>query len=257
MMKKAFTLAEVLIVLGIIGIVAAMTIPQLISNYHKAATVSQLKKTYSMLNQALKASIVDNGDVSEWDYVGSGEVIGEKYILPYLKVISKCPLSWTTEAAKNSSGTNSYAYQGRYGYYLVDGTVISFANYFPGNAYDWSMNHALGITVDLDGLKKGPNRVGHDVFTFLIPTEQSEAKNRHLNTVLPASYNYDSNDILKGNVSWGIGSCEGRDKTTAPYAGTGCAKVIMDDGWQITERYPWWQIGILTLYNSKNITTNS
>src|SRR5574344_2334315 len=163
-----FTLAEVLIVLGIIGIVASLTIPQLISNYQKAATVSQLKKTYSMLNQALKASIADNGDVSEWDYVGNSDVIGAKYILPYLKVISKGNIP-DKERARNSSDTYHYDYQSGYGYHLADGTFISFANHFPGNGYDWSMNHAFSITADLNGLKKGPNRAGHDVFTFLIP----------------------------------------------------------------------------------------
>ena len=52
-MKKAFTLAEVLITLGIIGIVAAMTLPSLIANYQKKVTVNRLKQAYSMINQAL------------------------------------------------------------------------------------------------------------------------------------------------------------------------------------------------------------
>lgn len=52
MKKRAFTLAEVLITLGIIGIVAAMTIPVLISNTNGAKFRSQLKKTVSTLNQA-------------------------------------------------------------------------------------------------------------------------------------------------------------------------------------------------------------
>ncbi|MCM1339514.1 MAG: type II secretion system GspH family protein [Muribaculaceae bacterium] len=52
MKKRAFTLAETLITLGIIGIVAAMTVPVLISNTNGAKYRSQLKKTYSTLNQA-------------------------------------------------------------------------------------------------------------------------------------------------------------------------------------------------------------
>lgn len=48
--KKAFTLAEVLITLGIIGVVAAITIPGLITKYQKLATVVKLKKVYSQLN---------------------------------------------------------------------------------------------------------------------------------------------------------------------------------------------------------------
>ena len=50
--KFGFTLAEVLITLGIIGVVAAMTIPTLISNTNSAKFRSQYKKTLSTLNQA-------------------------------------------------------------------------------------------------------------------------------------------------------------------------------------------------------------
>ena len=45
MTKKAFTMAEVLITLGIIGIVAAMTLPSLVGNYQKKQTAMQLKKS--------------------------------------------------------------------------------------------------------------------------------------------------------------------------------------------------------------------
>ena len=46
-MKKAFTLAEILITLGIIGVVAAMTIPTLVANYRTKALKSGFKKSYS------------------------------------------------------------------------------------------------------------------------------------------------------------------------------------------------------------------
>ena len=49
---KAFTLAEILITLGVIGIVAAITMPTLIQNHKKKVAVTQLKATYSILSQA-------------------------------------------------------------------------------------------------------------------------------------------------------------------------------------------------------------
>ena len=49
---KAFTLAEVLITLGIIGVVAALTLPTLIQNHQKQVYVTQLKKAYSTINNA-------------------------------------------------------------------------------------------------------------------------------------------------------------------------------------------------------------
>ena len=69
--KKAFTLAEVLITLGIIGVVAAMTIPTLINAQQEKATITKLKKTYSVLQQALLSAQQEYGDVPSWGFVGN------------------------------------------------------------------------------------------------------------------------------------------------------------------------------------------
>ena len=61
--KAAFTLAEVLITLGIIGVVAAMTMPSLIQNYQEKATVTKLKKCYSLVSQAYVSILNDEGEV--------------------------------------------------------------------------------------------------------------------------------------------------------------------------------------------------
>lgn len=53
-MKNAFTLAETLVTLGIIGIVAAMTIPNMVANYKANILHTQLVKAYSILQQALQ-----------------------------------------------------------------------------------------------------------------------------------------------------------------------------------------------------------
>lgn len=58
--KLAFTLAEVLITLGIIGVVAALTIPSLMTKYHRMTVETKLKKFYSTMNQAIKLSEEDN-----------------------------------------------------------------------------------------------------------------------------------------------------------------------------------------------------
>ena len=60
-------MAEILITLGIIGIVAAMTMPVLIQNHQKTVTVTSLKKFYSILSQTYSASAADNGLMREWD----------------------------------------------------------------------------------------------------------------------------------------------------------------------------------------------
>ena len=88
--KKAFTLAEVLITLGIIGIVAAMTIPTLMSVFAKRRTETQLKAFYSKINQTIKMSIAENGDPEGWidekGYTYDEQVeFLKQYIFPYMK----------------------------------------------------------------------------------------------------------------------------------------------------------------------------
>jgi prepilin-type N-terminal cleavage/methylation domain-containing protein len=63
MQKKGFTLSEVLITLAVIGTVAALTIPAVVSNYQKHQTVTRLKKTYSALANTTNLAIADHGPV--------------------------------------------------------------------------------------------------------------------------------------------------------------------------------------------------
>ena len=95
--KKAFTLAEVLITLGIIGVVAAMTLPALISLYQKKIVETRLEHTYSLISQALKMAEADYGDSQYWMRDSAGPVADndglhnvmdtffQTYLTPYLK----------------------------------------------------------------------------------------------------------------------------------------------------------------------------
>lgn len=65
--KFGFTLAEVLITLAIIGIVAAMTIPSLVQKYKERAIVTRVKKTAAMLNEAYKLATLEYGDYDNWN----------------------------------------------------------------------------------------------------------------------------------------------------------------------------------------------
>lgn len=70
--KPAFTLAEVLITLGIIGVVAAMTIPTLIRNTQDAEIKTAWKKAYSEASQAWTKAIQENGGVAPGTVGGAG-----------------------------------------------------------------------------------------------------------------------------------------------------------------------------------------
>lgn len=96
-MRKGFTLAEVLITLGIIGIVSAMTLPALINKYKVKIVETRLAETYSMVFQALKRAEVDYGDSKYWMSDKAGpygdnndlnnvmDTFFNTYLVPYLE----------------------------------------------------------------------------------------------------------------------------------------------------------------------------
>ena len=88
-MKQGFTLAEVLITIGIIGVVAAMTLPSVILNYQEKATMTKVKKAYSIINQAYqKASFDNSGTINTWN-CSSGNCIYE-FFTKYFNNIKTC-----------------------------------------------------------------------------------------------------------------------------------------------------------------------
>ncbi len=98
--KNAFTLAEVLITLGIIGIVAAMTLPTLIQKHKEQETVAKVKKFYSVISQAIMLARVEHGDVDTWDFAGTttgsnaqSNTNFANYIKPHLQIIKDCQVT--------------------------------------------------------------------------------------------------------------------------------------------------------------------
>lgn len=88
-MRKAFTLAEVLITLGIAGVITALTLPPLIQNYKKEKVENSLKKFYSVMNQAVTLSISEYGEIedpSKYSETLSAEWF-KKYITKHINTI--------------------------------------------------------------------------------------------------------------------------------------------------------------------------
>ncbi len=86
-MKKGFTLAEVLITLGVIGIVAALTMPMLIPRLEKVKTEAKLKKFYSVIAQATDKAMLEHGDWSTWDYSLNAQNFFDTYYKNQLQVL--------------------------------------------------------------------------------------------------------------------------------------------------------------------------
>jgi len=154
MYKKAgFTLAEVLITLGIIGVVAALTMPVLITSYKKQVAAARLKKTVSVLEQAINASRIDSALSSS----ASEEEFAD-FFTKQLKITTTCEneesaCGLTTFKCLHGNDSGLALSKRDYRYVLADGTFIGFKNPY--------------IYVDING-NKGPDKLGYDVFMIQI-----------------------------------------------------------------------------------------
>ena len=188
----AFTLAETLIVMGIIGVVAALTIPNLNSSTADKEKVAKLKKVYSNLEDAVGRSEAVYGPMSDWgieipngndDATKVAERLGD-----FLKVSKTCGLTTNSACLSTSlkdlsgntvdssgsdytpaSGNSTYTYK----YILADGTGLGIK----------ATSGKIALTVDLDGPNKGASTLGKDIFTFYISSSgMGEGRNWTLTT---------------------------------------------------------------------------
>lgn len=116
---NGFTIAEVLITLGILGVVIAMTLPSLIGKWQKIETVTRLKRAYTVLSQAVNYSIAEYGDVSGWDIYSNHNTaptesnieetikkFSSTYVVPYLPKVKKAEYTTFRNAGYTKEFTN-------------------------------------------------------------------------------------------------------------------------------------------------------
>ena len=222
--KLAFTLAEVLITLGIIGIVAAMTIPTLITNYHKKQTVTKLQKAISVLNQAYKLSYDDVGEpsITESYNIGSDEYF-KTYWAPYIKTSLFCTsyeqcgykeaFPWH-DLNNNVMRIGVVVNNRRATFYTPDGFLYVI---FTASGPAENLLADSNVFVDING-GTGPNVIGKDLFILQRVQEDGGG-------IRPFGGRY-SNSALDVNCS----------KNGNGY---GCAEKIRRAGWKIEKDYPW------------------
>ena len=182
MKQVAFTLAETLVTIGIIGVVAAMTLPSVISDIQDKQFKAAFKKQFSIISQAFLMVYQEDGEeikFGEWSdmvfyvckvgekmhYVGSGlkcdEILsmskGDTYNNHKRTNITwHADQKWYTKQNKPTGlnqGYTSMTFQ------LADGAMVNF-------------NCLRQIFVDVNGLKK-PNTIGRDIFYFTIPEKSA------------------------------------------------------------------------------------
>ncbi len=216
-MKKGFTLAELMITLSIIGVIAVLTIPTVMENYRTRLYTTQLQKVYSQIADAVEAVMAEehvdkfNETKAATSQDSANSTVctkGECYFLTkYFKVSKSC--GNTTNQLKNNCGIGNYESVGGevsnlvlHGNYCIQtkNDAVICAEYAGGGRID--------LTVDINGNTE-PNIAGRDAFGMYI----------------------DSTGVIRDSG----GSCNYRSSHygyVSDYAG-GCLNAIMKAGWKM------------------------
>ena len=162
--RSAFTLAEVLVTLGIIGVVSAMTIPTLMQNHQRTTYVTQLHKVYNEVSQAAQMILTESNAVSLKESKLKRQGLG--YFFNYFKTIQTCSGNDLSDCFAsdyaNMSGTAidlSETVSDDYECAVIaSGATICIS--------DWGGDE-YHLATDING-KAGPNILGRDLFSFVL-----------------------------------------------------------------------------------------
>lgn len=246
---EGFTLAEVLITLGIIGIVAAMTMPTLIAKYQKKVTVNKLRKAYAEIAQAVQLSEAEYGMVDTWSFSNFSNVsedsrsqanaLIKEYIIKQLKTtkvceeeeLEKCTSRVLKGLSSNSNLTPSL--------YVVTESGYGIGFHYGGTAVGSPFSPHIHMYVDVDGPLKGSNTVGKDSFQISLNLGKQRA----------VEGGVENRDKKSGLVMFGSGwnppltreELKNRHRLgcSKNYNGAFCGALIEMDGWEIKDDYPW------------------
>lgn len=236
--KKAFTLAEVLITLGVIGAVAALTLPNLIADYKKQVTVTQLKKAKSVFEQGIKKRMADIdctdlncGGITEFLDPNRFEVEARKTF----EIMSACSQSAECMPKDKNGQILKYKTLGgvdnvqinKFGIFITkDGAMYGLQDPFCANVnkqgtagYDYN---CAFVMIDVNGPKL-PNQWGKDAFYFIL------GENGILFPAYGEQWSLADNGTTNG--TWrNHDYCTGLSSASS---GLGCAARIMESGWKI------------------------
>ena len=181
--RRAFTLAETLITLVIIGVVAALVISPLINTYVENSTVAKVKKGLSILGQAKKLAETQNGPIEGWNFAaGATQQTATQfwsYIKPYISVAKDCGASTdcyqgngTYYLNGNPMPTEYNTNSAYYKFVLADGSVMWFKTFTQrcSNVNGDVPNVCAAFWYDVNGDKK-PNTLGKDIFHYVMSIE--------------------------------------------------------------------------------------
>ena len=230
--KRAFTMAEMMVVIIILGVIAALVLPGMIQDHQKKINLAKTAKWYNAISNLVNLKEIDEEYI---ETVGGGIT---EITLPHDEALeyfaSLDPIKYTgTHVYKNLNGTDCGEHFCQPGtdkgpaLIMPDGTLIIFSGYISSEQYK-------AFAIDPNG-EKGPNVLGHDLFVFAITKEDG---------VVPFGFNnagdksdgdtfgdtYDRSIIMTGKHK-----CD----TQAKGNGLWCSALLIMDGWTFKDDYPY------------------
>ena len=224
-------MAEVLLTLGIIGVVAALTIPMIMGETEKKITVTKIQKSLSLINSAYRLSYNDLGELPPDEATALGnKKYTQMYWAPhihnyrYCDTYAKCGYEsntpFKTISGKAPSNPLLLVHRSRATFITMENFLYIIINQrfaLTGTAFDNSRT----VIIDINGPQK-PNRYGRDVFVFLMLGGE--------NGIVPMGFNKTDDEIKSG--------CSANNNNSPVDRGY-CAEWIRRSNWKIPKGYPW------------------
>ena len=257
--KKAFTLAETLLTIGIIGVIAAMVIPTTISKIQRLRVESGLSVAYKNIESIIKAAELEEGPMEEWNNLdkespqvaGSTDTFVRTYLAPHVKGGEYKKVSLAEYGYKdgirltNGKYLIPKDYTGAYPIIrLPNGMILFFSRsrismYFPEEKKSITTPY-LGyqVNVDINGLDK-PNTIGKDIFTLIFYSNNGRLFADGQYTLARKATSTETQAYFdSGNYEFIEMS---QESINAQCLATGgwCSAAIMRNGWKIPKNYPW------------------
>ena len=192
-------MAEVLITLSILGVVAAIMIPSTVQRFQDRVTLTKFKKTYSIIENAIQQMYIIDGYPDNWDnwVSNTAQQRASNFSNKLQKYINHKPSKGLSTSYKNLTSTTNWnpytsSFYNNSEFALPDGTTIVIKDFRNADYY-------IQMFFDING-KKAPNRFGYDAFFFYIDKKSGIRTGNVFNAGDKNTCTINNNDSSNGNT---------------------------------------------------------